>query len=78
MEPNGGRGRPPLFKRVGLTPGQLRATVRGDFRGAGRLLVRLVDKLHDSASISELVAADQRDELWSIEKVVPSRSSRTV
>lgn len=47
--------------RVGLTEGQRRATVQGDAGDAvwseeERLLIRLVDELHDSADIS--------DELW--------------
>ena len=49
-------------QRVALTPEQLRATVHGDahdpvWSDEERLLIRMVDELHDSASIS--------DELWS-------------
>jgi alkylhydroperoxidase family enzyme len=48
-------------QRASLTPEQVRATVRGNaddpvWSGEERLLIRLVDELHDSASIS--------DELW--------------
>jgi alkylhydroperoxidase family enzyme len=49
-------------ERVALTPEQTRATVRGDagdpaWSDDERLLIRLVDQLHDTAGIS--------DELWS-------------
>ena len=49
-------------QRVALTPEQLRATVHGDahdpvWSDEERLLIRMVDELHDSASLS--------DELWS-------------
>ena len=49
-------------ERVALTPEQARATVHGDASDAAwnddeRLLIRLVDELHDTARIS--------DELWS-------------
>lgn len=49
-------------ERVALTPEQVRATVRGDadddvWSDEEKLLIRLVDELHDSAHIS--------DELWS-------------
>src|SRR5215472_4117516 len=45
-------------ERVGLTPEQVRATARGGgedpaWIGEERLLVRLVDELHDTASISD-------------------------
>src|SRR5438552_1497934 len=48
-------------ERVALTPDQLRATVHGDasdpvWSDEERLLVRLVDELHDSAQLS--------DDLW--------------
>lgn len=48
-------------ERASLRPEQVRATVRGDandpvWSGEERLLIRLVDDLHDGASIS--------DELW--------------
>ena len=48
-------------ERVALTPEQVRATVHGDasdpvWSAEERLLIRLVDELHDSATIS--------DELW--------------
>ena len=48
-------------ERVALTPAQVRATVHGDARDPAwaaeeRLLVRMVDELHDSAQLS--------DELW--------------
>ena len=50
-----------LGERVALTPEQIRATVHGDasdpvWSADERLLSRLVDELHDSATIS--------DELW--------------
>ena len=55
--------RPPAFfaQRVALTPEQVRATTRGDaadpmWNAEERLLIRLVDQLHDSFSIT--------DELW--------------
>jgi alkylhydroperoxidase family enzyme len=45
-------------ERVGLAPEQVRATVRGDgddrvWTDEERLLVRLVDELHDTATISD-------------------------
>jgi alkylhydroperoxidase family enzyme len=48
-------------ERVGLTPEQIRATVRGDADDSAwsdeeQLLVRMVDELHDSANLS--------DEVW--------------
>src|SRR5216117_2454145 len=48
-------------QRVALTPEQIRATVRGDADDSAwsdeeKLLIRLVDELHDSASVS--------DEVW--------------
>ncbi len=48
-------------ERVGLTPEQLWATVHGDaeeraWRDEEKLLIRMVDELHDSASLS--------DEVW--------------
>jgi len=48
-------------QRVALTPAQVRATLRGSADDAAwseeeRLLIRLVDELHDAATIS--------DELW--------------
>ena len=48
-------------ERVGLTPDQLHATVRGDasdpaWSDEERLLIRVVDELHDGAQLS--------DELW--------------
>ena len=48
-------------QQVGLTPEQVRATVRGDANDPAwgedeRLLIRLVDELHDSATLS--------DEVW--------------
>ena len=48
-------------ERVKLTPEQVRATVRGDGADPGwsaeeRLLIRLVDELHDSSTVT--------DELW--------------
>jgi alkylhydroperoxidase family enzyme len=48
-------------QRVALTPAQVRATLRGSADDAAwseeeRLLIRLVDELHDAAAIS--------DELW--------------
>src|SRR2546427_11181594 len=47
-------------QRVALTPEQIRATVRGDANDSAwsddeKLLVRLVDELHDSASVSDEV-----------------------
>jgi 4-carboxymuconolactone decarboxylase len=47
-------------QRVGLTPEQTRATVRGDgddpaWSDDERLLVRMVDELHDSAGLSEKI-----------------------
>ena len=49
-------------QRVALTPEQIRATVRGDaddsvWSDEERLLIRMVDELHDSANLS--------DEVWS-------------
>jgi len=48
-------------QRVALTPEQIRATVRGDADDSAwgdeeRLLIRMVDELHDSANLS--------DEVW--------------
>ena len=48
-------------QRVALTPEQIRATVRGDADDSAwsdeeRLLIRMVDELHDSANLS--------DEMW--------------
>ncbi len=48
-------------QRVTLTPEQIRATARGDaddsaWSGEERLLIRMVDELHDSANLS--------DEVW--------------
>jgi len=48
-------------ERAALTPGQVRATVRGDaddpaWSDDERLLIRMVDELHDSATLS--------DEIW--------------
>src|SRR5438552_16419834 len=48
-------------QRVALTPEQIRATARGDADDSAwsdeeKLLIRLVDELHDSASVS--------DEVW--------------
>ena len=48
-------------QRVALTPEQIRATVRGDAEDSAwsdeeRLLIRMVDELHDSATLS--------DEVW--------------
>jgi alkylhydroperoxidase family enzyme len=45
-------------ERVGLTPEQLQATVHGDandsvWRDEEKLLIRTVDELHDSASLSD-------------------------
>ena len=48
-------------ERAALTPGQVRATARGDANDSAwsedeRLLIRMVDELHDSANLS--------DEVW--------------
>ena len=48
-------------QRVGLTPDQQRATVHGDaedsaWSGEEKMLIRMVDELHDSATLS--------DEVW--------------
>ncbi len=45
-------------QRAGLTPEQVRATVRGDanepaWTDEERLLIRMVDELHDSATLSD-------------------------
>ncbi len=50
-------------QRAALTPEQVRATMRGDANDPAwseeeRLLIRLVDELHDSAGVS--------DELWDV------------
>src|SRR5881409_400519 len=49
-------------QRVALTPEQIRATVRGDasvpvWSDEERLLIRMVDELHDSASLSDALWA---------------------
>ena len=61
-------------QRVALTPEQVRSTLRGDaadptWSAAERLLIRLVDELHDSASITdglwkELVAAFSLEQVF--------------
>src|SRR5881409_4272144 len=49
-------------QRVALTPEQVRSTLRGDaadptWSAEERLLIRLVDELHDSASLSDALWA---------------------
>ena len=61
-------------QRVGLTPEQLRATVHGGGDDATwsddeRLLVRMVDELHDSASLSEEVW-DDLSATFSVEQIL--------
>ena len=61
-------------QRVALTPEQVRSTLRGDaadptWSAAERLLIRFVDELHDSASITdglwkELVAAFSLEQVF--------------
>ena len=61
-------------QRVALTPEQVRSTLRGDaadptWSAEERLLIRLVDELHDSASITdglwkELVAAFSLEQVF--------------
>jgi alkylhydroperoxidase family enzyme len=61
-------------QRVGLTPEQLRATVHGGgddpaWSDDERLLVRMVDELHDSASLSEEVW-DGLSATFSVEQIL--------
>jgi len=61
-------------QRVGLTPEQLRATVHGGGDDATwsddeRLLARMVDELHDSASLSEEVW-DDLSATFSVEQIL--------
>jgi len=60
-------------QRVALTPEQIRATVRGDaddsaWSAEERLLVRMVDELHDSANLSD-EAWDALAATFSVEQV---------
>src|SRR5712691_342920 len=60
-------------QRVTLTPEQIRATARGDaddsaWSGEERLLIRMVDELHDSANLSDEVW-DALAETFSVEQV---------
>ena len=56
-------------ERVGLTPDQIRATAIGDAKDPAwdareRLLIELVDQLHDTATVAPGLMASLRDE-WS-------------
>jgi alkylhydroperoxidase family enzyme len=61
-------------QRVGLTPEQIRATVHGDrddpaWSDDERLLVRMVDELHDSANLSDDVW-DKLSTTFSVEQIL--------
>lgn len=60
--------------RVGLTPDQLRASVNGTpddpaWSPTQRLLVRLVDELHDRSSVSDGLWGDLTEH-WSVEQLL--------
>ena len=61
-------------ERVGLTPEQIRATVHGAGDDAAwsdeeKLLVRMVDELHDSSSLSD-ETWEALSRTWSVEQIV--------
>ena len=61
-------------ERVGLTPEQVRATARGGgadpaWTDEERLLIRLVDELHDSATISDALWAELA-KAFSVEQIL--------